>query len=117
MKAGSVKLAVMFVKNAVAHAQFHPERMGKSDLCRGEFLFAGLNAFEPGQQNAAHTHDSQDKLYYVLQGSGLVRIGEEAATLHAGDAALAPAGVVHSILNSGAEKLIVMAVMAPPPRA
>ena len=106
----------MFVRNAAAHARFSPEKMGKTDLVKGEQLFAGLNCFEPGQQHEPHVHAGQDKLYYVIQGTGLVRIAEREEQLSAGDVAFAPSGVVHSIRNSGTERLIVMAVLAPPPR-
>jgi mannose-6-phosphate isomerase-like protein (cupin superfamily) len=42
--------------------------------------------------------------------------GDEAEVLSARDAAFAPAGVVHSIRNPGPNRLVVMAVLAPPPR-
>ena len=105
----------MFVRNVAAGAKFSPGKMGKTTVVHGESLFAGLNCFEPGQEHAAHTHAGQDKLYYVLAGSGDVQIGDRTERLSAGDAAFAPSGVVHSIRNSGPERLIVMAILAPPP--
>ena len=105
----------MFIKNVSSLARFSAEKMGKADVARGETLFAGLNCFEPGQEHAAHTHAGQDKLYVVLTGDAEVRIGDESATLSAGDAAFAPSGVVHSIRNIGETRLVVMAVLAPPP--
>ena len=106
----------MFLKNVAALARFVPGKMGKSTLVQGEYLFAGLNAFEPGQEHAPHTHEGQDKLYVVLEGSGEVQIGEQKLLLSAGDTAFAPSGVVHSIRNSGEERLVVMAILGPPPR-
>src|SRR5215475_1091980 len=100
----------MFMKHAAKLAEFSPERMGKATLVRGEFLFAGLNCFEPGQEHAAHAHAGQDKLYFVLEGIGDVRIGDQTETLSAGDAAFAASGVIHSIRNSGDRRLVVMAV-------
>ena len=105
----------MFIKNPSGLARFSAERMGKADLARGATLFAGLNCFEPGQEHAAHTHAGQDKLYLILTGEAEVRIGDESAMLSAGDAAFAPSGVVHSIRNAGDQRLVVMAVLAPPP--
>ncbi|MCL4784998.1 MAG: cupin domain-containing protein, partial [Bryobacterales bacterium] len=35
----------------------------------------------------------------------------------AGDLALAPAGVEHSLRNDGPEKLVVLVIFAPPPPA
>jgi quercetin dioxygenase-like cupin family protein len=105
----------MFLKKISDLAKFAPDKMGKSTLAQGDFLFAGLNSFEPGQAHAPHAHEGQDKLYLVLEGSGVVRVGDEAEVLSSGDAAFAPAGVVHSIHNSGTDRLIVMAVLGPPP--
>jgi quercetin dioxygenase-like cupin family protein len=106
----------MILKRAASLAQFAPDRMGKSTLARGQTLFAGLNCFEAGQEHAPHTHAGQDKLYVVLEGSGEIQIGDESAAVSAGDAAFAPAGVVHAIRNPGPGRLVVLAVLAPPPR-
>jgi mannose-6-phosphate isomerase-like protein (cupin superfamily) len=109
------KLAVMFVKNVSTLAKFSADKMGKSTVVQGDFLFAGLNCFEPGQEHTPHAHAGQDKLYFILEGSGVVTVGDLAETLSAGDAAFAPSGVMHSIHNSGPDRLVVMAVLAPPP--
>ena len=106
----------MFVKRVSSLAKFAPDKMGKSTVAQGDFLFAGLNSFEPGQEHAPHSHEGQDKLYVVLEGSGTVHVGEETEILSAGDAAFAPSGVIHSIHNPGPERLVVMAVLSPPPR-
>lgn len=107
----------MFLHNVAALATFSPLKMGKTTLAQGDFLFAGLNAFEPGQEHAPHAHEGQDKLYLVLEGSGLVRVGDHAELLGPGDGAFAPAGVLHSIRNSGNGRLVVMTVLGPPPSA
>jgi mannose-6-phosphate isomerase-like protein (cupin superfamily) len=105
----------MFLNKISSLAKFTPDRMGKTTLVQGEFLFAGLNSFEPGQEHAPHVHEGQDKLYVILDGSGVVRVGDKEELLKAGDAAFAPAGVLHSIRNPGPERLVVMAVLSPPP--
>ena len=106
----------MFVKRISSLAKFAADKMGKMTVVQGDFLFAGLNSFESGQEHAPHLHEGQDKLYVVLEGSGVVHVGEQTELLSAGDAAFAPSGVVHSIRNPGPERLVVMAVLAPPPR-
>jgi len=105
----------MFLNKLSSLARFAPDKMGKSTLVEGDFLFAGLNSFEAGQEHAAHAHEGQDKLYMVLKGEGVVRVGDQSELLTAGDAAFAPAGVIHSIRNPGPERLVVMAVLSPPP--
>ena len=107
----------MFLHKIAGLATFTPEKMGKSTLVQGDHLFAGLNSFEPGQEHASHAHQGQDKLYLVLEGSGVVRIDDHQEVLSAGDAAFAPSGVLHSIHNRGPERLVVMTVLGPPPSA
>ncbi len=105
----------MFVKKIAGLATFAGDKMTKGTVAQGEFLFAGLNCFEPGQEHAPHAHAGQDKLYYILEGSGTVQVGDETGHLAAGDAAFAPSGIIHSIRNPGPGRLVVMAVLAPPP--
>lgn len=106
----------MRIPNILERAEFRSGKMGKCDLVQGEMLSAGMNCFEGGQEHKAHVHEGQDKLYYVLEGSGLLTIGGERSHFQAGDLALAPAGVEHSLRNDGPDKLVVLVVFAPPPR-
>jgi quercetin dioxygenase-like cupin family protein len=106
----------MFIKRVASLARFAPDKMGKSTVVEGGNLFTGLNSFEPGQEHAPHAHQGQDKLYVVLEGSGVVQVGEQTETLSSGDAAFAPSGVIHSIRNPGPDRLVVMAILAPPPK-
>ena len=105
----------MIVKHLAAHAKFSSEKMAKTDLASGETLFAGLNCFEPGQQHAAHAHAGQDKLYVVLEGDAEIQVGDETQSVSTGGGAFAPSGVLHSVRNCGDKRLIVLAVLAPPP--
>jgi mannose-6-phosphate isomerase-like protein (cupin superfamily) len=106
----------MFVKRVSSSAHFAQDKMGKSTVVRGDFLFVGLNAFNPGQEHASHVHEGQDKLYFILEGTCVVQIGEQSETLSAGDAAYAPSGTFHSIRNLGPGRLVAMVVLAPPPQ-
>jgi len=106
----------MILHDAASRARFNSTKMGKSDLAAGVQLFAGLNSFEPGQEHKLHTHAGQDKIYFVLEGAGEVTVGDEAATIRTGDLVLAESGEEHSLRNPGPGRLVVMVVMAPPPR-
>ncbi len=97
------------------HATYRPDKMGKTTLFRSPRLLVGLNAFLPGQEHALHAHDDMDKLYHVLAGAGLFLLDGRAEPMAAGTLLVAPAGVPHGIRNTGAERLLVLAVLAPPP--
>ena len=109
------KIESMFIKSVSTLATFSPDGMAKTTVARGDFLFAGLNSFEPGQEHAPHAHHGQDKLYVVLQGRGTVQVGDETEILTPGDAAFAPSGIMHAIRNTGSDRLVVMAILSPPP--
>ena len=106
----------MVLKNVVSLSEFPEAKMGKVSLAAGEHLYAGMNCFLPGQEHKAHVHADQDKLYYVLSGSGEAQVGAETHAVGAGDLILAAAGVVHGLKNTGSEPLSVLVVFGPPPR-
>lgn len=98
-----------------SHADYRPEKMGKTTLFRSPQLLVGLNAFEPGQEHRLHTHSGMDKMYLVLEGEGVFLLAEEEVPMRAGKLLVAPEGVPHGIRNSGAGRLLVLAVLAPAP--
>ena len=97
------------------HAVFDTQKMGKSTLFRSERLMVGLNAFEPGQEHALHAHAGMDKVYHVLSGSGSFLLEGREIPMQAGVMLVAPEGVPHGIRNSGRERLVVLAILAPSP--
>src|ERR1700682_1668072 len=101
----------MIVKHLADLAKFSSVKMAKTDIARGETLFAGLNCFEPGQEHAAHFHAGQDKVYVVLEGDAEIEVGGEKQLVETGGGAFAPSGVVHSIRNRGEKRLVVLAVL------
>lgn len=106
----------MFLRHVQRLAEFADDRMRKVPLASGGRLYAGLNCFLPGQEHAAHVHEDQDKLYYLLSGYGEAQVGDETFEASEGDLILAPAGVPHGLKNTGLVPLVVLVVFAPPPR-
>lgn len=98
-----------------AHAAFRPDKMGKATLFESPRLLVGLNCFEPGQEHALHAHAGLDKVYQVVSGSGEFLLEGRAIPMQAGVMLIAPEGVPHGIRNSGTERLIVLAILAPGP--
>ena len=96
-------------------AIYSPEKMGKSTIFQSPRLLIGLNAFEPGQSHALHAHAGMDKMYSVVEGEGLFLLEGREVAMRAGDLLVAPEGVPHGIRNSGAGRLLVLAVLAPAP--
>lgn len=97
------------------HAVYDDGRMGKSTLFQSDRLLVGLNAFEPGQEHRLHAHAGMDKVYHVLAGSGVFLLEGREEPMAAGTMLIAPEGVRHGIRNTGAERLLVLAILAPSP--
>ena len=97
------------------HAQWRPDKMGKTTLFESRRMLVGLNAFEPGQTHELHAHEEMDKLYYVLEGDGVFLLEGRQLSMRAGDLMVAPDGVPHGIRNTGTGRLLVLAVLAPAP--
>ena len=98
-----------------AHAAYSPAKMGKSTIFESPQLLVGLNAFEPGQEHALHAHAGQDKVYQVIEGEGVFLLEGQELAMTAGDLLVAPEGVPHGVRNSGAGRLLVLAILAPAP--
>ena len=97
------------------HAVYADEKMGKSTLFSSSRIMVGLNAFEAGQEHKLHAHEGMDKVYHVLEGSGVFVLEERTLPMEAGVMLIAPEGVPHGIRNTGEGRLLVLAILAPAP--
>ena len=96
-------------------ASFRSDKMGKSTIFASERILVGLNCFEVGQEHALHAHEGMDKVYQVLEGSGLLLLEGRELPLEAGMMVVAPEGVPHGVRNTGAGRLVVLAILSPAP--
>jgi mannose-6-phosphate isomerase-like protein (cupin superfamily) len=67
----------------------------------------------PGQKTAAHLHNATEEIYYILEGTGEMQIGEELRRAGPGDAIAIPPGMVHTIRNVGDVTLRFLCCCAP----
>ena len=68
---------------------------------------------EPGGRTAAHFHRATEEIYYIFEGGGEMRIGDESRSVGPGDAIAIPPGMVHTIMNTGAVTLRFLCCCAP----
>ena len=106
----------MKVKKIWDLTQFHPEKMQKINLFQSSRMFCDIYCFEPGQKQSLHSHEGNDKIYFVLKGVGLFTVGEESRTLKEGESTWATSGEPHGVLNNSQESLVCLVFMAPHPR-
>jgi len=94
---------------------FADAKLRKTNLVDTANLFCDAYGLEPGQSQAGHAHAVGDKLYFVLQGRGRIRVDDDERDVRAGDLVCAPAGSNHAVHNPGPERLALLVVMAPKP--
>jgi quercetin dioxygenase-like cupin family protein len=97
------------------HVQLSLDKMAKVALASSERTLLDLYCVAPGQAQKPHTHGGEDKIYYVLEGTGRFSLGGTEEKLEPGEALMAPAGVEHGLVNDGTEPLLVLVVVSPPP--
>lgn len=62
-----------------------------------------------GQSTRGHRHAGQEEVYFFVQGSGLMIVGDETDepfAVGAGDIVLIPDGAFHRVINNGEMNLI-----------
>ena len=67
----------------------------------------------PGASTTPHYHPLTEEIYYLLEGRGRMRIGDEMRDVGPGDAIAIPPGAVHTITNTGTETLRFLCCCAP----
>jgi mannose-6-phosphate isomerase-like protein (cupin superfamily) len=107
----------MFVTDYRDHVGSHPDKQFKATLFESGRLMLGLNCLEPGQKQHVHVHASQDKFYFVIEGTGDFVVGDDRSSAGPGSVVWAPADVSHGVTNNGASRLVLLVGIAPAPRA
>ncbi len=67
----------------------------------------------PGAGTAPHHHVKTEEIYYLIEGQGLMRVGDETCEVGPGDAIAIPPGEVHQITNTGPSVLRFLCCCAP----
>jgi mannose-6-phosphate isomerase-like protein (cupin superfamily) len=95
--------------------EFSPDKLKKISLFDTDNFFCDIYCLEPDQSQKVHSHSDSDKVYYVLQGRGMVTVGTEKKELGPDEITIAPAGEDHGVFNHTQDKLVMLVFMAPKP--
>jgi mannose-6-phosphate isomerase-like protein (cupin superfamily) len=66
----------------------------------------------PGASVGSHCHATEDEIYIVTAGSGILDDGKKRTRIEAGDAILTGNGDSHAVENDGDDDLVIIAVIA-----
>jgi mannose-6-phosphate isomerase-like protein (cupin superfamily) len=67
----------------------------------------------PGHAVTPHHHRQIEEIYYIVEGRGVMTVGDEQREVAAGDAVYVPRGQRHTLANTGAEPIKLLLVCGP----
>ena len=73
-----------------------------------------VNEFDPGLTSKAHKHDKEEHAFYIISGTGIIRIEDEPIEVAEGDAVFVPPGKMHEVSSTGDGILKYIVIYAPP---
>ncbi len=68
----------------------------------------------PGAATMPHFHRQTEEIYFILEGHGIMRVGDEERPIWPGDAIAIPPGTVHQIRASAHDGLRFLCCCTPP---
>jgi quercetin dioxygenase-like cupin family protein len=72
-----------------------------------------ISRYAPNAYVQEHVHRVQEQIYYVLEGEGMLTLGEERHLMRPHHYVYVPPGVRHSFTNTGTAGLVFLVVTTP----
>jgi quercetin dioxygenase-like cupin family protein len=72
-----------------------------------------ISRYAPKAYVEEHSHKVQEQIYYVLEGEGILTVGEEKHLMRPHDYVYLPPGLPHSFTNTGLDGLVFLVVTTP----
>lgn len=97
----------------------YPARRRTQNLVGGlspiqaESFSIGYVTLEPNGGQVPWHNQEQEEVYFVIEGTGEMCLGEERRTMTAGQAAFIPPGVFHQLTNTGDAPLLMIYCYGP----
>ncbi len=68
----------------------------------------------PGSEQAAHAHPSNEQVFVIVRGRGIMKVGDEEEEVGPGTMVFLPPATWHAIRNTGEEPLVYVSATSPP---
>lgn len=83
------------------------------DSAKSTHLDYRISCYQPKAYVARHVHKTQEQIYHVLEGEGLIEIAGKNHVVRRHDVIYLPPGVEHLIQNSGLTDLVFLVITSP----
>ena len=114
-------MARVLARDELPHWRSTRDRRDRLDLVTDDVglgaraLKADRVVYQPGDTAARHYHVGCDHPFYVLEGSGVLHVGDEEHRLEPGMVAVVRSGEVHWFENDTDSEFTFVELWAPPP--
>lgn len=68
----------------------------------------------PGSEQRVHSHPDAEQVYVIVRGQGRMSVAGDVEDVGEGDLVFIPPATSHSIVNDGAETLVIVTAASPP---
>ena len=72
-----------------------------------------ISMYQPMAYVEKHSHKVQEQVYHVIEGEGLMEVGDQTHIVRKHDVIYLPPGVEHSINNTGVADLVFIVATSP----
>lgn len=93
--------------------EYSSEKRVRKKLLQSDGLISEMVCYEPGQDTVPHHHPNQDEIFYVVEGNGTIRIGEETVAVSASSVVFAPRDTQHAISAAADSRLVILFFKGP----
>jgi quercetin dioxygenase-like cupin family protein len=66
----------------------------------------------PHETNLIHNHVKDEQVYIILEGSGVVQVGDEKTSTREGDVVILPANIPHALFNTSDSQCVILNIGA-----
>jgi mannose-6-phosphate isomerase-like protein (cupin superfamily) len=74
-------------------------------------------SLKPGEEIGNEIHPTSDQLFFFVDGTAKVTVGDNSSTVNEHDVVAVPAGTRHNVQNIGGGSLKLFTIYAPPAHA
>lgn len=103
-------MEVLEVSDLIEYAD---DRRVRKKLFFSQDIVSELVCYEPGQDTVPHRHPRQDEIFYVVEGSGTIVVGDEEIAARTGTSVFTPANVEHSIRADRDSRFVILFFKGP----
>ena len=103
--------------NTIQSESGHEGTVAQWKLLRTDDFLSSMNTFNanilaPSSSVKPHQHESDEQIWFILSGVGIVKVGDEEKEVREGDAVYLPPRLTHTMRNTGTYPLRLLAIGA-----